>query len=702
MTEILVNRIMELAVRQPDKMAVAFKKEILTYRELAGKACGIAELLRKNGIGAGDRVCFSAVSKPEMPAAYLGIQLCGAVAVFLDKNSTPENMAAVYRESESSLLLTDRPMKEYAETCRILSLRQVYAEADISVADISASDTSASDTSASDKAGSKGGWEDASAVRDENALAELLFTTGTTGKPKGVMLTYKAVYHIFSNTIEGIGIREDEVLLLPLPLNHSFALRVLRAVLYQGAAVVLQNGFTFAKEVENNINAHRCTALACVPASYEIMRGQMQDAFAPVCGRLRYIEFGAGSLAVRQRAEITALLPETLIYNTWGSSESGGAIFCNVSEAVKDSLRIASLGRPLAGKVCVKYLDAEGRPVKTDAAHPGRMAIKGGMQMAGYFNRPELTDRTLVDGWLITGDMAWEDEDGNIYMMGRADDLINVGGEKVSPIEVENIAGQYEGIRECACIGVEDEEGVTGQIPVLFVAAKNGYSEEELLKFMAARVERYKLPQKIMPVESLPRNAMQKLDRKALRKIWENRGNEELLNPVVQALLTRRSIRRFTDELIPDAVLEMILRTGYYAPSGHNMQSWRFTVLTKQKDILNLKALTEETAGRHKVNVYGFENPQAMVLISNDKRNPDGCQDASCAAENIMLAAHSYGIGSVWLNPLMTLRGAEPVKNLLDDFEIPENHIVWAAVALGYPYHEGSLLKKRGDVVKYV
>ena len=356
MTEILVNRIMELAVRQPDKMAVAFKKEILTYRELAGKACGIAELLRKNGIGAGDRVCFSAVSKPEMPAAYLGIQLCGAVAVFLDKNSPPENMAAVYRESESSLLLTDRPMKEYAETCRILSLRQVYAEADISAADISASDTSASD-----KAGSKGGWEDASAVRDENALAELLFTTGTTGKPKGVMLTYKAVYHIFSNTIEGIGIREDEVLLLPLPLNHSFALRVLRAVLYQGAAVVLQNGFTFAKEVENNINAHRCTALACVPASYEIMRGQMQDAFAPVCGRLRYIEFGAGSLSVRQRAEITALLPETLIYNTWGSSESGGAIClgsrkgfaadCFSGEAArgKSVCEISGCGRP-AGK----------------------------------------------------------------------------------------------------------------------------------------------------------------------------------------------------------------------------------------------------------------------------------------------------------------------------------------------------------------
>ena len=91
-----------------------------------------------------------------------------------------------------------------------------------------------------------------------------------------------------------------------------------------------------------------------------------------------------------------------------------------------------------------------------------------------------------------------------------------------------------------------------------------------------------------------------------------------------------------------------------------------------------------------------------MVLVSNDKRNPDGCQDASCAAQNIMLAAYSYGIGSVWLNPFMTLRSAEPVKSVLDAFGIPENHIVWAAVALGYPVSEGAALKKKEDVVRYV
>ncbi|MCM1101477.1 MAG: AMP-binding protein [Clostridium sp.] len=682
MTEILVERIRELAASKPDRPAVAYKKEMLTYGQLWGKIQGMAVLLREQGVSEGDRVCFSAVSGPEMPAVYLATQLCGAIVVFLDKNATPENMAAVYERAGSTLLLTDKPMKEHAAGCRILSLRQAYKDADGMPQD---------EATVADRI-----------QRDESAVAELLFTTGTTGQPKGVMLTYKAVYHILANTIRGIGIREDEILLLPLPLNHSYALRVLRAVLYQGAMVVFQNGFTFAKEVENNVNTWHCTALACVPASYEVMRRQMQDAFVPVCSRFRYIEFGAGSLSVQQRKEITSLLPGTTIYNTWGSSESGGAIFCNVSEVVKDPVKVASLGRPLEGAVCVKFLDEDGNLIEANVSNPGRMTLQGDMQMAGYWNMPSLTAEALVDGWLVTGDMAYEDRDGYIYMLGRADDIINVGGEKVSPIEVENIAGQYPGIQECACIGVEDEDGVMGQVPVLFVVVKSGYSEEELIKFISDRAERYKLPRKVMQLESLPRNAMQKLDRKELRKIWENRGSMDLMNPVIQALLSRRSIRRFTDREIPKEILEMILRTGYHAPSGHNMQSWKFTVLTKQEDIQRLRERTRETALREKVNFYGFENPQAIILVSNDKRNPHGCQDASCAVENMMLAAYSYGIGSVWLNPLRTLRDVEPVKTVLDDFEVPENHIIWASVALGYPYSEGAMLKKRTDVIKYV
>lgn len=679
MFDTLVNQIIQLSNSQPDKLAAALKKEQLTYQQLAERMMHIGTALQEMGVKKGDRVLFTALSKPEMVAAYLGIQYCGAVAVFVDKNSTAENAAAIYEDAEAVLFLTDRPMKEYAEKCRLFSLKAIYQ-----------------------KAAENEGKAIDYVMPSENEMAELLFTTGTTGKPKGVILTYKAVYNILSNTIQGIGIREDEKILLPLPLNHSFALRVLRATLYRGATVVLQNGFAFAKEIENNQTAFSCTALAAVPASMEILRGQMQDRFQEILGKFRYIEIGAGSLTIEQRKRLTKQLPNTTIYNTWGSSETGGALFTNVNEVVKEDAKVGTIGKPL-DCVKVKVLDETGKELASDKDHPGRMALKGDMQMAGYWHREELTAETLQDGWLLTSDMVYTDEDGYVYMLGRIDDIINVGGEKVSPVEVENLAGLYEHVRECACIGVADPEGMLGQVPVLFVAARdNEYTEAGIQTFLAERTERYKLPAYYMLVDELPRNRMQKIDRKALHSLWENRGEKDLMNPVMQALLTRRSIRKFTDKPIPREILEMILKAGYYAPTGHNMQTWRFTVLTDREQIAQLKEAVVITAKQNKVYCYGFENPSCIILVSNDNRNPDGCQDASCAAENIFLAAHSYGIGTTWLNPLMTLRNCEPVKSLLDSYGIPAGHTVWCMAALGYPAAEGTLLAKKKDVIYFV
>lgn len=676
----LVQRILELARTKPDAVAVAFKKEKLTYARLAEKIRIIGTELKNRDIRTGDRILFSAVSKPEMVAVYLGIQYAGAIAVFIDKNSTAENAAAVYEDAQASLFLTDKPMKErngkdWGEHCCVASMKQLYAApAPEKFADY--------------------------VMPEPEDMAELLFTTGTTGKPKGVILTYKAVYHILSNTIQGIGIREDERLLLPLPLNHSFALRVLRATLYQGAMVVLQNGFAFAKEVENNQTAFDCTAMVAVPASMEILRGQMQDQFVPVMSKFRYIEVGAGSLTIAQRKRLTAELPHTKIYNTWGSSESGGALFTNVTEVSSHPDQIGAVGKPLPN-VEVRVLDEEGNPIQSDREHPGRMALKGDMQMAGYWNRPELTAETLKDGWLLTSDMVYTDPDGYVYMLGRADDIINVGGEKVSPVEVENIACQYEFVKECACIGVADPNEVLGQVPVLYLAVSTGFTESGLQSYLAEKMERYKLPQHYVVVEALPRNRMGKIDRKAIRKLWESQGSEELMNPVMQALLSRRSIRRFTDRKIEPEKLDMILKAGYYAPTGRNMQTWRFTVIQNEKNIQHIKEVVKERAVLSKVNVYGFENPACLILISNDTRNATGCQDASCAAENIFLAAHSYGIGSTWLNPLFYLWEDEVIRKMLEGFGVPAGHRVWCMAALGYPAAEGNLPAKKKDVVFY-
>ena len=678
MFDTLIKRIKQHAEVRADQVAVVFKKEQLTYSELWQKIVCIGSALHDMGIRRGDRVVFTATSKPESVAVYLGIQYCGAISIYADKSGTPESIATIYSDVEAKLLLTDKPMKESAQGINIRSLKEVYQAipAEKALEYI---------------------------MPEADDIAEMLFTTGTTGKPKGVMLSYKAIHSIVCNNIQGIGIQATDRILIPLPLHHSLALRELRSGLYLGAVVILQNGFTFAKELETNVMTYGCTALVSVPASMETVRMQMQDRFAEILGRLRYIEVGAGSLSVAQRKRLTEMLPNTVIHNTWGSSETGGALFLNVSEEAQHPAHIESIGKPLP-HIEVRTLDAEGQPFASSKLFPGRLTLRGDMQMSGYWQREEQTRDALRDGWLVTNDMVYLDEDGYVYMLGRADDIINVGGEKVSPIEIENAACQQEHVRECACIGVSDPEGVLGQVPVLFVVpSSNQYSESELHKYLAAKMEKCKLPQHYVVIEELPRNRMLKIDRKKLRELWENRDSMALINPVVQALLSRRSIRRFTDQKIDPAILDMILRTAYHAPSGHNMQSWKFTVLESAGSIERLKKAAAEAAKTNsKVHFYGFDNPTAVIMISNDARNPDGCQDSSCAAENIMLAAHSYGIGSAWINALVSLRDVEPIKSLLDEYGVPEGHTVWATVVLGYPFSESNMLAKKSNVINYI
>lgn len=673
--ETIVEAVLAHGKTNPQKLAVALKSQRMTYGELSKRISSGAKNLKENyGIQSGDLVILSAVSKPDFILAMLSVQYLGAVSVPVDKSAKPGNLQELCRFVQPKLVLTDAKMN--SEGVPKISLKEFCENAQEAKGSIPYS------------------------LPKTDALGEILFTTGSTGKPKGVMLTYEILYANTWNTYQNIGVKAEDCLLLPLPLNHSFGLRVLRAALYAGASVILQNGFTFAKDLEENIGKYQCTALASVPASLEMLSRQMGDRFSKVLGNLRYIEVAAGALPVDMKQRLLALFPKTELYNTWGSTETGGAVFLKYSEHPD---KLDTIGRPAVG-IDFKTVDLDGNPTEAhDINTAGRMALRGPMQMAGYYKQPELTAETLVDGWLYTNDMVYQDEDGFIHMLGRADDIINVGGEKVSPVEVENTAQQFPGVRECACIGVEDPEGMFGWIPVLYVVPDGAaFEDEALMKFLAGRLERYKLPKQYIPIQELPRNRMQKIDRSALKRQWQETGGKSLMNETIQSIMNRRSIREFTEESIPQAALELILQAGIYAPSGHNMQTWRFTVLREPKQIMQLKEIMQQTAEAKQVYFYGFQNPSAVILVSNDRRNHCSVQDSSCAAQNIMLAAHSLGVGSVWVNAWMTLCDEPEVRALLREFQIPEQHIVWASIALGYPKNPGKLLAKKQNVIRWL
>lgn len=691
MIQTLISRLETWAEECPDREAVILKQEVLTYGALQRRVVCAGELLREMGIRPGDRVLFTTLSKPDMPAVYLGIQRAGGVAVFLDKNATAESMTGIYEQTDAALMLTDRPVKGYEEKCRISSLKAFCGEVSRRAEEGELQD---------------GGYQ----LPDPEAPAEMLFTTGTTGKPKGVVLSYRAVYSITQNMIRGIGMEPSDRLLLPLPLNHSFGLRQLRTYLYIGGTIVLQNGFSFARDLETNIEQHGCTAMCSVPASLELVRGQMQDRFPEIIGKLRYLDIGAGSLSVRQRKDFSKLLPDTRIMNTWGSSETGGALFTDVHMVTETCPeKIAAIGKPGEG-IEVRITGRDGREMAhTDEKHPGKLSLKGSMIMSGYWKRDDLNAQVLKDGYLLTNDLVWKDSDDFYYMIGREDDIINVGGEKVSPVEVENAAGLYGPVKECACIGVPDE--VLGQVPALFLAVDDAYSEAGIRKFLSAKIEKAKMPQKYIVIDALPRNRMKKVDRRAIRTMYGQMQAESAApegedspveNETLRAIMTRRSVRHFTEQPVAEEKLKAVVKAGLQAPVGKNLQTWKFTVLTKKEDIARLKEALPEAAKKAGTGVYGFFNPAAVILVSNDERNEDGCQSASCASENMLLAAHALGLGGVWLNPLMKLRHESPVEGLLDEWGIPARHIVWSMVCIGYPGEQPSEIRRREDVVRWI
>ena len=146
----------------------------------------------------------------------------------------------------------------------------------------------------------------------------------------------------------------------------------------------------------------------------------------------------------------------------------------------------------------------------------------------------------------------------------------------------------------------------------------------------------------------------------------------------------------------------MIIKAGIHAPSGHNMQTWKFTVVQNKDVIAQFKQTVKKEAERTGVYFYGFQNPDTIILISNDSRNENTIQDSTCAAENMMLAANSYGIGSVWINVLKTICNEPEIRDMLSKFGIPKTHIVWATLALGYPIKPGVQLAKKMNVVKWI
>lgn len=334
-------------------------------------------------------------------------------------------------------------------------------------------------------------------------VADILYTTGTTGKSKGVMISHKAIIATAMNLIEGQSFSRDLCFIISGPLNHIGSLSKVFPTIIQGGTLIIISGLkgfdAFFKALE-----YPCDKMATfmVPSGLRMLIRFGAKRLKEFVDKIEFIETGAAPMAQTDMEDLRKLLPKTRLYNTYASTETG--VVSTYDYSSNDCVA-GCLGKSLCNSNII-------------ITEEGNVACSGNTLMSGYVGEEELTKSVMRNGIIYTSDKGYIDDKGMLRLLGRDGDVINVGGYKVSPIEIENIVLSMNEIDDCICIPFH--HSILGTIvKLLYVKAKDtSITKTEIAKYIASMVERYKVPQSFEEVEVIKRTYNGKLDRKAYLK----------------------------------------------------------------------------------------------------------------------------------------------------------------------------------------
>jgi long-chain acyl-CoA synthetase len=488
----LATAFAQSAKSHPDKPVLFWGEHEFTYAELQAQTQAVADrLTRQLGVLPGDRVALWVKNCPEFVPAVFGILSAGGVVVPINNFLKPAEVAFILKDSRAKGVISDASLAEaqpkVAELVSGLKILRV-----------------------GETGGQKSEMGNFRVVeRTESDLAALLYTSGTTGHPKGAMLTHGNFLHNVASCVRALDVRADDRVVVTLPQFHSFMFTVGTLLpMISGCGIVLVKTLNPFKFVLEEIARHRGTILPSVPAFYRALLAVPEFGKLP----LRLCVSGGAPLPVEVFNEFTRRFPFPL-REGYGPTESSPVASVN---PIYGENRPGSVGQPIPN-VELSIRDDDGRELSVGDI--GEICIRGGNVMRGYWNQPEETARVLRDGWLYTGDIGRRDADGYFYITDRKKDMLLVNGINVYPREIEEVIHQFPGVKECAVIGVPDAR--KGEHPVAFVAASEGAAVDEkmLLQFIRERMADYKLPRKIAFLPALPRNATGKILKTELRKL---------------------------------------------------------------------------------------------------------------------------------------------------------------------------------------
>jgi amino acid adenylation domain-containing protein len=482
------------AGRDSDRAAVIGTERTLSYGELDQLADGVAAGLAERGVGRGDRVAIVLPNGIEAAIAIYGVLRAGAAFSPLNPTIKREKLGHVLGDSEAAAVLCDADHAEtvnaaVATTGEIPVITDVEALAD-------------------------GGGEPPSRPVSVD-LAAVIYTSGSTGDPKGVTLTHANMTFAADSIIEYLEMQPSDVVLCVLPLSFDYGLYQLLMCMRLGATLVIEPNFAFPGRVVQLLESENVTGLPGVPTVFQVLlslRG-LADRELP---SLRFLTNTGAALPEPTVAAIRRTFPNARLYSMYGLTECKRATYLPPDQL---EARPRSVGIPIPGTEA--WIEDEDGKV-LGPGDVGELMIRGSHVMQGYWNDPEGTAEKLRPGrwpWervLASGDLFRSDEEGYLYFVGRRDDLIKSGGEKVVPKEVEDVLHAAPGVQEVAVVGVPDR--LLGQAVNAHVSAHADAALEEvaLRAYCADHLEDHMVPRRIVIHDELPRTSNGKIDRRAL------------------------------------------------------------------------------------------------------------------------------------------------------------------------------------------
>jgi acyl-CoA synthetase (AMP-forming)/AMP-acid ligase II len=504
----------------PEKCAIVFEGCRRSFAELNERVNRLGHALMDLGVKKGDRVAMLQVNTSQCIEVYFAVAKIGAVYVPLNFRAKGNELTYMLNSSESeTILVGDRyvdlvnSIKPDLETVKNFIALDDRHEGMLFYEELIL----------------EGSPEDIYTDIDDADTTILMYTAGTTGFPKGVMLSHNSFsIYVLENVTPADPVTE-ETNILTVPLYHVAGIQAMMAAIYGGRTLVIERQFE-PVEWMSLVQAEKANRAMMVPTMLkQLMDNAEFDKYD--LSSLKVITYGAAPMPLEVIKKAVELFPGVNFINAFGQTETASTITTlspedhvitgTPEERERKLKRLSSIGRPMSD-IQMKIVDEDGNDLPQGEV--GEIVAKGPRVMSGYWKDEEKTGKTIdKDGWVHTGDMGYMDEEGYFFLAGRATDMIIRAGENISPEEVEGVILSHPKVDDAAVIGISDEEW--GELPVAIIVAKKGetVTAEEIMEYCRANLASFKRPRSVYFVDELPRNTMGKILKKQLREEYANK-----------------------------------------------------------------------------------------------------------------------------------------------------------------------------------